>query len=141
MKSLFTRLHHRRGWSLVALAVICCAGCSGPERWDTSGRVTYGGQPVTEGHITFDPVKPGTGGGFARIVDGHYDTRQQGRNHPGGPHRVTVAAYKGLKNPKNPDSDVALLFPAYRIEVDLPTEESTMDFDVPTDWGKNNSAK
>lgn len=141
MNNLFARHHDGYGWSLFALVVFCSAGCSRADRWDISGKVTHGGQPVAQGHISFDPVKPGTGGGFARIVDGQFDTRQQGRNHPGGPHRVTVAAYRGLVNPNNPDSDVALLFPAYQIEVDLSTEPSTMDFEVPADWGggKNNS--
>jgi hypothetical protein len=139
MSNFVPQLQHTSRWCLVAVAVLCSAGCSRADRWDLSGKVTYGGQPVTQGHITFDPIKPGAGGGFARIVDGVYDTRQQGRKHPGGPHNVTVAAYRGLKNPNNPDSDVALLFPAYEVEVDVPTEESTMDFDVPADWAQSKS--
>jgi hypothetical protein len=122
-------------WRLTAGAgILMAVGCSRADRWDMSGNVTYGGQPVNEGHITFDPVTPGKGGGFARINDGKFDTRVEGRNHPGGPHKVTIAAYKGLKNPKNPDSDVLLLFPAYIFEVELPTHVTTMDFDVPADW-------
>lgn len=76
------------------------------------------------------------GGGFARIVNGRYDTRQQGRHHAGGPHRVTIVAYRGLKNPKNPDSDVLLAFPPYMAEVDLPRKTATLDFDVPAEWGR-----
>jgi len=116
------------------LAMVCCIGCSRVDRWDLSGNVTYGGKPVAEGHITFDPITPGAGGGFAKVVDGIYDTRNEGRDHPGGAHRVTVVAYKGLKNPKNPDSDVLPLFPAYEVEVEFPQKKSTMDFDVPADW-------
>ena len=82
--------------------------------------MTYGGKPIAEGHITFDPITPGAGGGFAKVVDGKCDTRHEGRDHPGGAHRVTVVAYKGLKNPKNPDSDVLPLFPAYEVEVEFP---------------------
>ncbi len=118
------------------IVLVCAAGCSRADRWDLSGNVTYGGKPVAEGHITFDPITPGTGGGFARIADGRFDTRREGRNHSGGPYRVTVVGYKGLVNPKNPDSDVLPLFPAYEVEVELPKRTSTMDFDVPSDWGK-----
>jgi hypothetical protein len=47
-----------------------------------------------------------------------------------------ISAYKGLVNPKNPDSNVLLAFPAYETEAELPTKDSTMDFDVPADWGR-----
>lgn len=124
-----------KSWSrLVLSAIACSVGCSRVDRWDISGNVTYGGKPVSEGHITFDPVTSGSGGGFAKIVDGKFDTQMEGRDHPGGAHRVTIAAYKGLKNPKNPDSDVLLLFPAYETEVELPRNRSTMNFEVPADW-------
>lgn len=121
--------------SLLALFMMVCGiGCSRVDRWDISGNVTYGGKPIAEGHITFDPITPGTGGGFAKIVDGKYDTQHEGRDHSGGAHQVKVIAYKGLKNPKNPDSDVLPLFPAYEIEVEFPKKKSTMDFEVPADW-------
>ena len=97
-----------------------------------TGRVTFGGQPVKEGHIAFDPVTPGKGGGFAKILDGAYDTRKEGRTHSGGKHRITISGYKGLKDPKNPDSDIIMLFPTYRTESDLPRHLSTLDFEVPT---------
>ena len=118
---------------LVLAVIVAGLGCTRVDRWDLSGNVTYGGVPVNEGHITFD-AEVGSGGGYARIAKGKYDTRVEGRNHPGGPHRVTVVGYKGLKNPKNPDSDVLPLFPAYEVEVELPKQNSTMDFDVPADW-------
>lgn len=137
MHSLFTQFRGDFGWSMLALAVTSCsAGCSRADRWDLSGKVTYGGKPVAEGHIAFDPIQPGAGGGFAHILEGQYDTRHEGRNHPGGVHRITVVGYKGLANPKNPDSDVVQLFPAYEVEVELPTKKSTLDFDVPADWGR-----
>lgn len=124
-------------WSSVALTLIFCGvGCSRVDRWDLSGNVTHGGKPIAEGHLAFDSIQPGTGGGFAHILNGKYDTRHEGRNHPGGLHRVTVVGYKGLANPKNPDSDVVQLFPAYEVEVELPKRNSTMNFDVPADWGR-----
>ena len=126
------------GARLASLLTVCTLGigCSTADRWELSGKVTYGGKPVAEGHIGFDPIKPGKGGGFARIVDGKFDTRVEGRNHPGGPHHVTVVGYKGTVNPKNPDSDVLPLFPAFEVDVELPTATSTMDFEVPGDWGR-----
>ena len=137
----FVRIPRHFIFLTLSLALCFAAGCNRADRWDISGKVTHGGQPVTQGHISFDPVTPGKGGGFARIVDGRYDTREQGRTIPAGRTRVTVAAYKGLANPKNPDSNVVLLFPAYVTEVDLPAETATMDFDVPADWGEGSASK
>lgn len=121
---------------LLACTAILGGGCRQADRWHLSGRVTYGGKPVQEGHISFDTLTPGPGrgGAFAKILKGTFDTRAAGRHHCGGPHRVTIAGYKGLKDPNNPDSPVVLLFPAYQVEADLPMKASTMDFDVPADW-------
>lgn len=120
---------------LILLALAClAAGCGRGDRWHLAGKVQHGGQPVGEGHITFDPIMTGTGGGFAKIINGTYDTRLAGRGQPGGPHRVLIVCYKGLKDPNNPDSAVVLLFPPFKTEVDLPRQASTMDFDVPADW-------
>jgi hypothetical protein len=133
-------LHARLRGVAAALTVVSCLGCSGADRWELSGKVTHAGQPVKQGHISFDPIQPGKGGGFARIFDGQYDTREHGRTHSGGRHRVTISAYQGLKNPKNPDSDVVLQFPAYITEIDFPQEAATLDFDVPADWAQTAAA-
>jgi hypothetical protein len=121
---------------VLACLVMICGGCRRVDRWHLSGRVTYGGQPVQEGHISFDTLAPGPGkgGAFAKILNGAFDTQTQGRQHCGGQHRVTISAYKGLKDSSNPDSPVVLLFPPYQVEADLPMKAATMDFDVPADW-------
>lgn len=120
-------------WSVVGLACVA-VGCSRTDRWPMSGRITHGGKPVGEGHISFDPVASGTGGGFAKILNGAYDTRAAGRGQIGGPHEVMIVCYKGLKDPKNPDSEVLLLFQPYRTKTDLPRKAASVDFDVPADW-------
>lgn len=120
---------------LIMIGLACLAvGCSRADRWPVSGRITHGGKPVGEGHISFDPVASGTGGGFAKIIDGAYDTRAAGRGQPGGPHQVMIVCYKGLKDPKNPDSEVLLMFRPYQTEADLPRKAAAVDFDVPADW-------
>jgi len=64
-------------WVLIALAMasIPLSGC-GEESTSISGAVTYNGQPVEEGAISFRPAD-GTGQSFgARIVDGRYATEK-----------------------------------------------------------------
>jgi hypothetical protein len=70
---------YTRGW-LCALAVALAwtaAGCSmGPAVGTVTGDVTFDGQPVKDGHLTFTPVdgKGQTGG--AAIVDGKFKAEQ-----------------------------------------------------------------
>lgn len=121
-------------WLAVAVAVTCLTGCGqdGPKRYEISGTVTFQGQPVPEGNISFEPVDGETGGGYAFIRDGKYDTSQEGRGHLGGNHRVQITGFTGqLADPGNPDSGSPALFPPYETTVDLPTRTETKDFEVP----------
>lgn len=124
------------GWAAVfflAWAVGC--GQTGPTRYDMSGTVTYDGQPVPTGTISFDPVGRDIGGGFAQIVDGNYDTSQDGRGHIGGEHVVHITGDAGEPPaPDSPEADSYVakeLFPPYETSVELPEEITTMDFEVP----------
>jgi hypothetical protein len=75
--------------TLLALAVLPAAGCSSPNG-TVSGEVTYDGQPVTNGTVTFLPTdgKGAVTGG--PVTDGHYRVE----NVPPGPKLVLVEAVK-----------------------------------------------
>lgn len=111
---------------IVLLGLSGCAGEDGPRRYDLSGTVTYDGQPVSEGSISFIPQsQEGVAGGFATIVDGKYDTKAGGRGHLGGPHEIQITA-------GTPEGARRRPFAPYTIEESLPEENTTKDFTVPT---------
>ena len=119
---------------LLSIAVAACVGCSSSDvtRYDVSGTVTFGGQPVPSGSITFQPVVGNEGpGGFANIKDGKFDTATDGKGPTGGPHHVTISGFDGNADPGNELPLGKPLFDAYRTQVDLPKEPSTQTFDVP----------
>lgn len=129
------------GTSLLVLAAF--AGCGGerePPRYDLSGAVTYGGQPVPAGYIEFVPDTsqdnkgPGTS---AEIRDGRYATLPQ-RGTIGGPHIAKLHGFDGMP----PSAGAAAQAPAasqpaihalftVEVQVDLPKETSAYDFDIP----------
>lgn len=68
---------------LVAVPLLAALGCGGgaePTRYVVSGSVTYGGQPVPKGFVTFEPDdsqgNSGPGGG-APIENGRYRTTSE----------------------------------------------------------------
>lgn len=119
--------------SLLIAILTGCGGPSGPERHDISGEVTFQGTPVPMGEISFDPIEQRIGGGFASIQDGKFDTTVDGRGHLGGPHKVRIVGYKGSFDPSNAEAKLDPMFEPYEVEVDLPTEKTTRDFEIPAD--------
>jgi hypothetical protein len=82
-------------WSLVALAALL-AGCgqrgySGPGRFPLAGTVTYDGQPIDIGSISFLPLNESSGqrvsGGY--IFDGKYEV-PEGQGANAGKYRVEI---------------------------------------------------
>ena len=120
------------GWVLILAASAGC-GSNEIERYELSGSVRYGDRLVPAGTISFEPDAQGVGGGFAPIRDGRFDTTDSGRGHLGGKHRVQITGFDGLVNPSNPDSPAKILFPAYDLDIELPKETTTMDFEIPLD--------
>jgi hypothetical protein len=129
------------GWQtwVVALALSAtlvysgCGGDSGPQQYHVSGTVTFGGQPVAGGSILFEPdASKGNQGpaGYAKIKDGKYDTKVDGKGPVGGPHTVTIT---GLNDEIDPDlfPEGKPIFQDYKSSVDLPKEQTTQNFDVP----------
>lgn len=121
---------------LLVLGLGFVAGCGqqdGPTRYRVTGTITYNGQPVSSGHITFlpDASKGNDGpGGSAEIANGKFDT-QTGQSPTGGPHRVTIDA----TDASGPGGLPKTLFPSYTTTCDLPKEDTTLDINVPKGGG------
>lgn len=134
-----SRSHQRFLW----LALMVCAsgvmtGCEqkveGPERFARSGTITYMGNPVPIGELQFSPdtQKGNSGpGAIAKIKDGHYQT-YPGKGTVGGPMRIRLTGLDGkpVKVGDEVEEDGTLLFDSFEVEVDLPAESSTWDYDV-----------
>jgi hypothetical protein len=120
-------------WAGFVLPGLTGCGSSGPSRYDLSGNVTWNGQAVVEGSITFEPLNMADrlGDGFAHIRNGEFDTSVDGRGHFGGPHKVIITGSSGTSiDPQNPDSGTRPLFTPYETTVDFPKKRSTQDFTV-----------
>jgi hypothetical protein len=115
-------------WLLVLLI-----GCNrGPARYHVAGSVTLGGQAVPAGQIFFDPdLTKGNDGrqGYAFIKEGKFDTRLDGEATIGGPHLVRIHAFDGKPGAELPLG--RMMVPEFSTPVDLPQEDSTMDFAIP----------
>ncbi|PQO46075.1 hypothetical protein [Blastopirellula marina] len=122
-------------WLLLPI-VVALVGCSqssdDPRTFHVQGTATLAGKPIPRGGITFDP--DGTLGnsgpqGYAEIVDGKFNTRQNGRATTGGDQVVTISAYDGVATEDNPEGSP--LFFGWNTKVKFTDEKySTMDFDV-----------
>lgn len=117
------------GLTLITATLFLTAGCGddGPTRYRLSGIVTHNGAPLPSGVIFFDSQAGGTASGFAAIIDGEYDTAENGKGHLGGKHTVRISVEK----PEGSQPDWQPPFPPYETTADLPNEKSTKDFDVP----------
>lgn len=124
------------GWLALSLAALGC-GPAGPKLVPLAGSVSFKGQPVPAGYITFTPP---AGGGAVRVVqikDGKYDTAQMvGERgvHPG-PNAVRIAGFDGKvvrffgqgKQIFNPVDE----------QFTVPDAGGTKDWVVPESAGKN----
>lgn len=116
----------------VGLLALGC-GPAGPVRYDVSGTVTFDGQPVPIGTITFVPAGGNTGpGGSAGIEAGRFDTASTGKGPTGGPHVAIITGFDGKTvGGIEQVQEGSPLFIDYREDVDLPKEATVRDFDVP----------
>jgi hypothetical protein len=113
------------------LALLFLAGCGGSSgRQVISGSVTFDGQLVVYGTITFSPdtAKGGTGPqGSAEIRNGRYQT--EGEKGPVlGPQVVRITGWKS-----SPEEGVlgAPLFNDYTTSVEVAAASHQLDFDIP----------
>src|SRR5262245_501025 len=121
-------------WAMVGLALLA-AGCGGRKTVHLTGEVTFDGKQVPIGEIYFDPdAKKGQDGpqGFARIIDGKFDTRKGGVPPGPGPHVVRILGFDGKPQPDRELIYGPRLFPEYSTTADVPARDGTLDFQVPT---------
>lgn len=101
-----TLRHSLCGLALV-LAILSLTGCGGGSGPRVSGTVTYAGEPVEDGSITFhDPDGKHEEKGGARIVGGKYLAENNPKLTPGR-YRVEISWMKSTgRKAKNADPDV-----------------------------------
>ena len=125
-------------WSRVTrpiLILILAFGCNrydGPRRGAVEGRVTLGGQPVTEGSIEFMP----TGGNKGPVAGGSIQDGQYAIDEPSGPvvglNMIAISAFKktGRKFAEPPpsppgtmtDETVEAVPPRYNVNSELTSD-------------------
>ncbi len=126
---------------LLAFALAGCGGGSEIERFPMTGAVTFEGQPVVYGAISFHPDQSqGNSGpvGEAEIVDGHYDTAVAGgQSVVGGQLIARITAYPS--RPVEAADELAALeteavAPLF-VDYAMPCEYigAPWDFDVPAE--------
>ncbi len=105
---------------LAVLALLGATGCgggdSGPPRLHLRGAITFDGQPIPVGTITFVPdAAKGNHGpaGNATIVNGNYSTEKDSKGIVGGPHVLRIAAFDGQVNMEAELPMGQPLFPEY----------------------------
>ena len=118
---------------LVGLLSSCLlGGCYSDDSFvHLTGTVTYNGQPVPTGTLTFSPdTSQGNAGhgSMAVIRDGKYTTRES-LGLVGGPHIVRIEGFDGIAHGDNLDGRA--LFRPYEESFDLPKESGPFDFAVP----------
>ena len=118
---------------LALVAGALTTGCSGEKTYHLSGTVTYKGKPVPKGQIVFEPDAAAGNSGqpaYAKIVDGQYDTREDGQGTVGGPHIVQIHGRDGI--PRGELLNGLPLFRDYTTTVDIPKGNNKQDFEVPS---------
>jgi hypothetical protein len=125
---------------LAAAFVVSVIGCSAkPPVAQLSGKVTFKGEPVPAGWISFTPDVDKTGEGRVRVMqikNGVYDSSKE--NEPGlkpGHYLVKIAGFDGIRIPMfgqgkqifNPVDDT----------FDVPEGATTKDFEIPESAGQN----
>jgi hypothetical protein len=128
-------------WSTLLLSTLLLAGCGGsdgPPRYDLTGSITFGGNPIPRGSLTFSPdsSQGNSGpGATAGIIDGKYAT-QEGKGVISGAHIVVVQAYDGVPvetDGEGMDPNGTSLFPSYTMQISVPENGGTLDIEVPGD--------
>jgi len=127
----------------VIVTSVIFAGCrpAGPQRYHISGTVTYGGQPVPAGAISFIPINAhdqDRGPGHCRFNSGRYESRR-GRSPGSGPYRVLIDGYDGVPFESRLGDEIEQhpmgkpIFGTEVVEIDLPARHGGIfNFELPT---------
>ncbi|MDR2706837.1 MAG: hypothetical protein LBC02_13745 [Planctomycetaceae bacterium] len=108
---------------LIFITLFFISGCGVPYRAVT-GEVTFNGQPLQEGSITFVPEGKGAGA-IGMIKEGRFSIAQK-YGVLGGHYSVTILSEQTTAPPKGGDpsmSQTVSLFPAYTFEYTFPENE------------------
>ncbi len=120
------------------LFCLIAGGCGpGDSMVHLTGHVTYDGQPVPRGTITFSPdTQQGNQGHGSKaiITDGTYTT-QESFGLVGGPHVVRIEGFNGVAHGDNLDGQ--RLFKPHEESYQLPMESGEFDFDIPKSTKKS----
>ncbi len=127
-------------FGLALLSSLGAIGCKqSPKVSHISGNVTFKGEPVPAGYITFTPdVAAGTLGqvvGF-QIQNGKYDSASN--DPPGlvpGKYKVRIGGFDGKRIPMWGQGKQ--IFNPVEDQCEVPTGETTKDFEVPASAGQN----
>ena len=106
--------------ALCSLSAAMIAGCNrGPSRVMVAGEVTYRGQPVSQGSVSFYPCD-GTGGAPVVVVvkDGRYKADSLG-GVPEGKYRVVILGVRTIPGRLPPDNEVQYIPPKYNNKSEL----------------------
>src|SRR5689334_5180380 len=124
---------NRGAAALVTCGLLLLAGCTGGEPiYNVSGTVTFDGKPLPKGLIFFDPdPTKGTAGGqgFANILNGKYNTAEEGVGVRGGAYQIRVNGFDGVEANEAPFGQA--LFAEYTGTAELPEKDSTFDLEIP----------
>lgn len=104
------------------------------EKCEVRGAATFGGKPILDGFVTFEPdVSKGNQGrgGSAVIRNGRYDTQDNGRGFHRGSVTVQVFGFDGIAAAKTDSGHGKPLFPAHTIKREFVSPIETLDIDVP----------
>ncbi|MGI9177568.1 MAG: carboxypeptidase-like regulatory domain-containing protein [Pirellulales bacterium] len=84
--------HSMSGWMIVAMAALLATGC-GRHAAKVSGQVTLEGRPLTNGVVSFTPMKPGSSAYGTIGAEGRYSLQTGAeKGLDPGDYKVTVAA-------------------------------------------------
>ena len=96
---------------MLALTLFALPGCSNNGKTQLQGEVTYGGQPIALGTITFTPKAEGYRA-VQTITDGKFDIPEKYGVQPG-EYNVAIEGY--VKAPEDdPDQEAEKSFPDYQ---------------------------
>jgi hypothetical protein len=125
---------------IAALCLAAVPGCSSkPKMAQLSGKVTFKGQPVQAGWISFTPDGVEKGEGqikLLQIKDGKYDTVQE--TDPGltpGRYFIRIAGFDGKKIPLYGQGKQ--IFNPVEETFEVPDGTTTKDFEIPESAGRN----
>ncbi len=99
--------YSRRVLLLTTMLAFLC-GCSGQGTYEVSGSVTYDGQPVEKGEISFVPLEAGAAPDAGLIENGQFSFRAKP-----GKKRVIIRGSRRLPEDRQTNPEMGILYDDY----------------------------